>query len=65
MRDLYTKFKAMENAEILQMLVVSGDEEAKGYVEDLGYSESARENVSKFVKDYEDRLSEKNKKKKK
>lgn len=53
-KALYTKFKVIQNSEIFGLLC----EEDQNYVAqlDIGYSEAARANMDRMVKDYEDKL---------
>lgn len=50
---LYTKYKAINNSEIFGLLHTISEEGDKNIIDDIGYSESARENMMNFVKEYE------------
>ena len=55
-KHLYTKYKAINNSEIFGTLSTSLSEEDNMLIDDIGYSEGARENMNSFVQDYEDKM---------
>jgi hypothetical protein len=61
---LYTKYKAINNSEVFSLLHEKSEQTDIDITHDIGYSESARDNMNQFIFDYETK-QESNKKKKK
>lgn len=55
-KALYTKFKAIDNSELFGLLSTSMDADDLNIINDIGYSEAARDNMQHFIKDYEDKM---------
>jgi len=60
-KALYTKYKVIQNSEIFNTLHVhsNSDENLSVILDDIGYSEGARDNMNEFIKTYEDKINEK------
>ena len=56
---LYKKFKLINESEIFGLLHDSMDVDEKNIIHDIGYSESARENMMSFIETYEKKLEKK------
>lgn len=50
---LYTKYKAINNSELFGLLAESTDDDDHIIINDIGYSEGARESMNVFIKEYE------------
>ena len=50
---LYTKYKAINNSELFGLLSESLDVDDMHIINDIGYSEGARENMDEFIREYE------------
>lgn len=50
---LYTKFKSIENAEVFEGMSFKQEHDDSYYIQDIGYSEEARENMNEFIETYE------------
>jgi len=53
-KSLYVKFKVIQNSEIFGLLHEE-DQNHTVVMDDIGYSESARDNMNRFIQDYEDK----------
>jgi hypothetical protein len=56
-KALYIKYKAIDNSEIFGQLHSQSDPDDKMIIDDIGYSEGARENMQNFIRDYEKKHS--------
>lgn len=61
-KHLYTKFKAIDNSEVFGLLHTHFDADDMNVINDIGYSDSAKENMYSFISDYERKVDEKKKK---
>lgn len=61
---LYTKYKVIDDSEIFGLLNDAQDEKGKSFLNDIGYNESARENMLDFIETFEQKEQEKKEKKK-
>jgi hypothetical protein len=50
---LYTKYKAINNSELFGLLHTHADADDLSIINDIGYSEGARENMDNFIREYE------------
>jgi hypothetical protein len=61
---LYTKYKAIDNSEVFHLLHDAPVHATSEVQHDIGYSESARDNMNQFVQDYETKQAKDKEKKK-
>lgn len=59
-KHLYSTYKYINQSEIFGLLQQSSDADESRMLQDIGYSESARENMDRFVQDFEDKLEKEN-----
>jgi hypothetical protein len=57
--QLYTKYKALDKSEVFRQLHQQFDLDDQTIIDDIGYSESARENMNEFIRDFEVKLLKK------
>lgn len=58
-KKLYDTFQILNNSELFGLLHTHMDADDRQIVDNLGYSEGARENMNAFIKDYEEKLEAK------